>query len=210
VEGWFRSRPRFDGRDAPPSIAWDPAPPAWRQDRYLLVPGHDDMGIKWREGRLEIKGREATLGPTEFAPAIDGVCERWLKWSYAGAAIERRFLRLFQGGAGDGVVLVEKRRLQRHLRVKRSGAVVEVDRAGARRRGVDIELAQIRLPGAPGPGLHWSLGFEAFPSDQMAARFAEIVAGFLEGCAALPLRADRSMSYPRWLRDFDRAPPIVA
>jgi hypothetical protein len=208
VEAWFHSRPRYGGSERPASIAWDPAPPAWRQDRYLLVPDQDDMGIKWREGRLEIKGREAALGPTEFAPAIEGVCERWIKWSYAGAAIERRFSELFRGGAAAGVVLVEKRRLQRHLRLKRSGTLVEVGRADPRRRGVAVELAQIRLHGAPGSrsGLHWSLGFEAFPGEEVAACFAEIVAGFLEGCPALPLSADRSMSYPRWLCAFDRPP----
>ena len=84
--------------------------------------------------------------------------------------------------------------------------MIEVGRADPRQRGVNVELAQIRLPGAPGSrsALHWSLGFEAFPSDLVGARFAEIVAGFLENCPALPLSADRSMSYPRWLRDFDR------
>jgi hypothetical protein len=208
VEAWFRSRARCDGGDGPLPVAWDPAPPAWREDRYLLVPDQDDMGIKWREGRLEIKGREAALGPTPFAPGIEGVCERWLKWSYAGEAIERRFTDVFHGRGADAVVTVEKRRLQRHLHLKRSGAVVEVDRADPRRRGVDVELAQIRVLGASGSGssLHWSLGFEAFPSDKVGARFAEIVPGFLDGCPALPLNADRSMPYPRWLRTFDHSP----
>ena len=91
VEVWFTSRPRYGGSDRAAPIAWDPAPPAWRQDRYLLVPGSDDMGIKWREGRLEIKGRTSTSGPRVFAPGIAGECEHWLKWSYAGEAIDRRF-----------------------------------------------------------------------------------------------------------------------
>jgi hypothetical protein len=188
------------------SVPWDPAPPAWREDRYLLVPDQDDMGIKWREGRLEIKGREAALGPTPFAPGIEGVCERWLKWSYAGEAVERRFSDLFHARVAHAVVTVEKRRLQRHLQLKRSGAVVEVGGAGPRERGVNVELAQIRPPGSQGSraGLHWSLGFEALPSDEVSPSFAKIVAGFLEGCPALPLGADHSMSYPRWLRALDR------
>ena len=118
VKSWFRSRPRYDRPDEPAPIAWDPAPPAWRQDRYLLIPDQDDMGIKWREGRLEIKAREAALDFTRFAPAIEGVCERWLKWSYAGEAVERRFSDVFHGRGAHGVVTVEKRRLQRHLRLR--------------------------------------------------------------------------------------------
>jgi hypothetical protein len=202
VEAWFRTR--AIGSGGPATIAWAPAPPGWRQDRYLVVPGHDDMGIKWRDGRLEIKGREAALGHTVFAPGLEGMCERWLKWSYAGAAIERRFLGLFQGGVAEGVVLVEKRRLQRHLRLHPALGPVEVGGDAPRQRGVNLELAQIRMPGSRIES-HWSLAFEAFPGDQhMAESFPQVVAGFLDGCPALPLAAERSMAYPRWLLDLDR------
>jgi hypothetical protein len=206
MEAWFRGRPPHGGGEPPP-LAWEPAPPAWRQDRYLVVPGHDDMGIKWREGRLEIKGREASLGPRAFAPGIEGLCERWIKWSYAGEPIAHRFLELFRGAA-DGVVQVEKRRLQRCIRLEPSGGVVEVGRDAMRRRGVNLELARIRMSGSRIES-HWSLAFEAFPGDQqMVEPFAQIVAGFLESCPALPLPAARSMSYPRWLLDV--APPARA
>jgi hypothetical protein len=203
MEYWFRTRARFGGGGRPPALAWEPAPPAWRQDRYLLVPGHGDMGIKWREGRLEIKGREAALGRQMLAPGVEGMCERWLKWSYASTPIERCFLGLFGHPGADGVVLVEKRRLQRCIRLDAAGAV-EVGCAVPRRRGVNVELAQTRVAGSASEA-HWSLGFEASPADPSTSEgFAAIVAGFLEGCPALPLTADRSMSYPHWLLGFDR------
>ena len=203
IEVWFRARPRYGGSGEPAPITWDPAPPAWRQDRYLLVPGGDDMGIKWREGRLEIKGRASTFRPQVLAPGIGGLCERWLKWSYAGDAIEQCFRDRFGNGIAHGVVVVEKRRLQRCLTLDSVGPVAEVRLDERRERGVNIELAEIRVPGAPHQ-LHWSLAFEAFPSDQVSEFFAQVVAGFLAGCPALPLSADRSMSYPRWLLAFDR------
>ena len=200
VEAWFRSRPRYGDHAAPAPLAWAPAPPAWRQDSYLLLPGADDMGIKGREGRLEIKGRVAGLGHRVFAPAVEGMCERWVKRTYAGAPVERRFRGLFCDGVANGVVTVEKRRLQRHLRLDRSG-VVEVGLEDPRARGVDVELAQIRIAGSPGAqfGLHWSLAFEGFPGDQVSRIFEQVVGRFLEGCPALPFAAERSMSYPRWL-----------
>jgi hypothetical protein len=204
LEDWFRSRPKYDSGGKPAPIAWTPAPPGWRQDRYLMVPGQDDMGIKWREARLEIKGREAALGDRVFAPGIEGRCERWLKWSYAGAAIERRFGSLFREHAANGIVTVEKRRLQRHLRLDPFGVVVEVGLGDQRERGIDVELAQVRIAGTP-RALHRSLAFEAFPSDAPSERFAQVVRCFLEGCPALPLGADCSMSYPRWLLDFDQS-----
>jgi hypothetical protein len=204
LEDWFRRRPTYDGGGKPAPIAWAPPLPAWRQDRYLVVPGHDDMGVKWREGQFEIKGREAALGHQVFAPAIEGWCERWFKWSYAGEAIERRFRGLFHDCAANGIVTVEKRRLMRHVRLAPSGAVIEAGPGDERERGIDIELAQVRIAETPGEP-HWTLAFEAFPSDFPPERFAHVVDRFLEGCPALPLSADRSISYPRWLLDFDQS-----
>ena len=85
-------------------------PPVWtvrlggKPDVYLLLPGADDMGIKWGDGRLEIKGREAELGQQTFGSGIEGICQRWVKWSYAGKAIEQRFGGLFRGGGPGGAV----------------------------------------------------------------------------------------------------------
>ena len=204
VETWFRTRP-VSGDRPPAHLDWEPVPPRWRPDRYLVVPGQDDIGIKSREGRLEIKGREVALGRVLFAPGIEGWCERWLKWSYAGPAIERRFRRLFREGHAGGVVTVEKRRLQRCVSLGSSG-IVEVGPDEAREHGINIELAQIRVPGSRCDP-HWSLAFEAFPGERhMAEPLAQVVAGFLEGCPALPLGAEQSMAYPRWLLGFDRPP----
>lgn len=201
IEAWFRARPKLGG-GSPDPIVWEPAPPAWRADRYLVVPGADDMGIKWREGRLEIKGREADLGPSTFAPGIEGRRERWIKWAYAGPTIERRFLDLFHDDAA-GLITVEKRRLQRFLRLDPGGGTIEVVAGAPRERGVDVELAEIRVGGSPTVS-YWSLAFEAFPGNpSIDEAFTGIVAGFAEGCPALPLAASWSMAYPRWLSDVN-------
>ena len=162
------------------------------------------MGIKWREGRLEIKGRASASRAQILAPGIAGVCERWLKWSYASEAIERRFSGLFENGIAPGVITVEKRRLQRCLELDPAGDVHEVRLNDRRERGVNVELAAIRIPGRRSR-LHWSLAFEAFPSDRVSELFAQTVVGFLAGCPALPLSPDRSMSYPCWLLASDRS-----
>ena len=208
LEVWFRSRSPYGGSAAPAAIAWEPAPPAWRRDRYLVIPRQEDMGIKWREGRLEIKGREVALGHRVFAPASEGMCERWIKWSYGGPAIERRFGDLFRAGGPHGLFTVEKRRLQRHFRLDPSGAAIEVGPDDPRERGVNVELAQVRTAGSPGSCLapHWSLAFEAFPGDRVSRPFMQVVTGFLAGRPALPLSAANSMSYPRWLLAFDQPP----
>jgi hypothetical protein len=200
VEPWFMTRP---GGEAAPA-GWAPASPAWREDRYLRVPGAEDIGIKWREGRLEIKGRVFDLGARTFAPGIEGRCERWMKWSYAGEAVSDRFFGLFEGRAAAGIIPVAKRRLQRLFRLGEGGETTPVGGNEPRARGLAFELARIRVGGRDEE--HWSLAFEAFPADEtMDAPFTQGVARLLDGCPALPLRATCSMAYPRWLGEVEGA-----
>jgi hypothetical protein len=203
VEAWFERRPPLGAGGRVGALRWAPAPPGWRDDRYLLVPGAADMGIKWREGQLQIKGRHAALGARQFAEGIEGEVERWVKWSYAGRALRQRFKACFAPGSSGapGAVLVEKRRIQRTIRLDLSGAAVEVPAGEPCARALSIELVRIRLAGRE---RHWTIGVEAFPGDAaMDAPFTAVVADFLSGCPALPLTSARSMSYPAWLARLD-------
>lgn len=113
VEAWFRES-RSSAKDGEGQPAeW----PRWRSDRYLMVPRADDMGIKWREGQLQIKGREGAVGLQQFVSGIEGSTERWVKWSYQGKDIDRWFKGWFPRkiGAALGVIQVDKQRIQRRL-----------------------------------------------------------------------------------------------
>lgn len=175
VERWFQS-----GQAA--------AAP-WREDRYLILPGAADMGIKRREGRLEIKGRIAKLGTHAIASEIEGVAERWCKWSYDAAAIE--------GGCFRGeAIVVGKARLQRHFLLEPGGPAQEAAQRDLARRGFSLELTRIRLPSGEA---HWSLGIEAAPDDP--ALLADLVHALRELLRGFPLPLPRpcSRSYPAWL-----------
>ena len=183
VERWFHR----DGA---------PAAPAWREDRYLILPGAADMGIKERQGRLEIKGRLAELGSYALAPGIEGAAERWCKWSYDGAVAAR--LRALQD---QDAVVVGKRRAQRHFLLTPGGAAEEAAQRDLARRGFSVELTEIRLAGHD----HWSLGIEAAPDDDaLLGDLLAALAGLVQGFPR-PLPRARSRSYPKWLSDPDGA-----
>jgi hypothetical protein len=191
IERWFQSGPR-------------PAPVAWRDDRYLILPGIADMGIKRREGRLEIKGRTAQLGSHPITPAIEGAVERWCKWTY-GAAVKDRLRPSFQR---RGAIIVGKGRMQRHFLLAPAGAPAPGDLAQETaqrdlgRRGFSLELTRIRLP--PG-AVHWSLGVEAAPDDPiLPADLLRALSDLLQGFP-IALPGSRSMSYPQWLLEVGGA-----
>lgn len=174
--------------------------PQWRgrvsgePDVYLLMPGCSDMGIKWREGTLQIKGRVEDLGVRRFGSRHEGRVQRWIKWTYEEVPAACR--ALFEAG-GEGAMetaSIHKTRALRMITLD-SGTPAEVATGLTLQRGVGFEMTDLERDGKR----YCSVAFEAFPDDGVtAAGFDAVVAGFLEELADT-LDIDASMSYPDWL-----------
>jgi len=52
-----------------------------RRDFYLPLPDKEDMGIKLREGKIEVKLRENAPKLTKLTCDTEGYLENWVKWS---------------------------------------------------------------------------------------------------------------------------------
>jgi hypothetical protein len=167
-----------------------------RPDVYLLMPGCTDMGIKWREGTLQIKGRVEDLGTRRFGSRHEGRVQRWIKWTYEEVPPACR--SLFSVGANSALetAAVHKTRALRMISLE-SGAPEEVAPGVVLQRGIGFEMTDLERDGKR----YCSIAFEAFPDDAVtAAGFDAVVAGFLEELADITLDIDASMSYPDWLR----------
>jgi hypothetical protein len=163
-------------------------------DIYLLMPGCADMGIKWREGMLQIKGRVEDLGTRHMGTRHRGRVQRWVKWTYE--EVPAAYRSLFSSGATHGLATaaVHKTRALRMISLD-AGEPVEVMPGGVLRRGVGYEMTDLELDG----GRCCSIAFEAFPDDAVtAAGFDTVVTGFLDELP-VALDAGASMSYPDWL-----------
>jgi hypothetical protein len=122
-------------------------------------PGSEDLGIKWREGELQIKGRTAMLGTQAFG-IQHGRVERWVKCSYA--KMPNEFQKLFAEGTELPRVSVRKTRALRKLHLDIVlGTAQEVDAKTFVDRGLGCELTELEVSGKQ----FCSLGFEAFPDD---------------------------------------------
>lgn len=209
VEAWFRSRASAD----PAATAGEKDPPEWRTDSYLIVPGTDDLGIKLREGRFEVKGKVRDLGTHAFGPRASGRIERWMKWS---CDIEAKGNPTIPDGGwltrachDDGVLRVPKQRLLKTFHIDDSGAPVSI--AAAERDGastVDFELTRIRL-GNGEHHTHWTMGFEAPYGSDLPGAFRHAVAELLRDWPGPPLAAEASFSYAGWLPRLRSVPPAA-
>ena len=181
----------------------DVGPPVWQgrlddqPDIYLIIPGSIDMGIKWREGELQIKGRIASLGKQVFCGRHQGNVERWIKWSYSNMPLTYKNLFL-RGQEHDLLTIaVKKVRALRKVRVNTiSGQPEEVESTTRIDRGLGIELTDLQIKDST----YCSLAVEAFPDDSvMSSTFTGVVEAFLDDLTDLELDAARSKSYPAWL-----------
>jgi hypothetical protein len=186
----------------------------WRTDRYLLLPDTDEVGVKLRQGQLEIKGRHFLFGIQRFGDDFEGEVACWTKWTLAtpewasGSAA-------WSAIDGNVTLGIAKFRVLRSLRFGEDGVIAASAERGAestqpggsqggshgeRQWNLQMELARILVAGVEAD-THWSLAFEAYPDDpSCCAPFAKAVATLLAGCPARPLDAESSMSYPRWLQ----------
>jgi len=190
---------------APIEMKGDFGPPVWmgrlsgEPDVYLLVPGADDMGIKWREGNFQIKGRAASLGVHSFCGGrFQGAVERWVRWSYAG--MPEAYRGLFFDGDRKGLVTISvgKTRALRKISVDTyNGSVLEVDPKSFIDRGINFELTDLEVAGKP----YCTLAFEGYPDDSaMHAGLTRVVEALLDGLTGVELSEGNSMGYPEWLR----------
>ena len=165
-------------------------------DVYLLLPGHADVGIKWREGMLQVKGLVEDLGRHAFCGRYEGSIQRWIKWTYADLPAAYRSLLDARDDPGIEIASVGKRRAMRLMRCDMSDSPLEVPTGQWFDRGLGFEMTELELAGRN----YCSIGFEAFPSDEwQRPEFVAIVERFLEGLAESVLLNARSFSYPAWL-----------
>jgi len=161
-----------------------------RIDYYLRLPGHDDLGIKFREGRIEIKQRAEQYGVEHLHEHVCGLVEGWRKWSFG--------VNDTGGGIGNtGWIAVRKARRLRRYQVTETGDVAATASAEMTPQGCHIELAELIIHNEP----WWSLAFETFgPEATLHTTFAHAARHVLRGDAVPHLDADHSYSYARWLQ----------
>lgn len=165
-----------------------------REDWYLRLPHQTDLGIKLRQGRLEVKQRVQDHHLQPLSAKICGHVERWQKWSFRlhPDDPESAHLPLSQGQW----IAVQKTRLLKTFEVTDDLSVqpAAVDQSVS--QGCELEIAQIQ---ALGQGW-FSLGFEAFGSeDRLEANLWQTLKQVLPQDRFACLKADHALSYPKWL-----------
>jgi hypothetical protein len=174
--------------------AYPPLRQAPRIDRYLRLAKGKRLGIKLREGLLEVKQRTRTYGRVEFHPHAVGRVEAWRKWSFPLAGGGQTLDSL--GIQTPAWIAVSKQRDLRIYRVGPGDRVSALPSGNWSMQGCALELCAVQAGGS----LWWTLGFEAFgPKATLESNLRLVAVHVLGGRWVPKLAEDDSFGYPAWL-----------
>jgi hypothetical protein len=169
-----------------------------RIDYYLRLTEHNDLGIKLREGRIEIKQRAEQFGVEHLHECVHGLVEGWQKWSFGVNDIGDG-LNDLAGPHPAWIAIRKARRLRRYL-VDGNGDVFTVTGTEIAPQACNIELAEVVIHGET----WWSLAFEAYgPRADLHATFARVAQHTLRETAVPNLDAEHSYGYAQWIQNLN-------
>jgi len=163
-----------------------------RTDLYL-VSNDPGMNVKLREGKVQTKHRMGDRTPITFADNVEGVQERWVKWSFP--TVEQHH-DLFEDDPTGLWVPVHKQRLRLEIAPDEQAArldhMIESDPAEAK-----IELTEVRSDGHQA----WSICMEAEGRPEALPGTLQQMGNHLFGQGDPPsLSTDDSYGYARWIQ----------
>jgi hypothetical protein len=167
---------------------------AAREDHYLRLRDTYALGIKLRQGRIEVKRRVRRPGVVRFHESVTGIVEHWRKWSFQLAEPDRALSSL--SVPTTSWIPVRKERMLRTYRLTIDNHVVPASASEALRQGCEMELTRVHAAEQD----WWTLAFEAFGEESVLQEQLELVARHVFAADEPPsFNASQSRGYADWL-----------
>jgi hypothetical protein len=167
---------------------------ASREDHYLRLRDTYELGIKLRQGQIEIKQRVLRPGLVRFHERVSGIVEHWRKWSFQLAEPYTALSSIAVPTASW--IPVRKERMLRTYRLTIDTGVVPVSSSQSSPEGCELELSKVHVVEQD----WWTLAFEAFGEESVLQEQLERVARHVFAADRPPsLNASQSRGYADWL-----------
>jgi hypothetical protein len=164
--------------------------PDSRSDCYLQSRA-TDLGIKVRQGNLEVKYCQQQLGAIEIAGIGDSRVQQWTKWICHNRSLE------LVGGEQQAWIEVAKIRSQRFYSVEFVDPIRSIPISAPRENAAAIEVTQLQLHGQP----WWTIACEYLGDNiSIQGQFLPLVRSLLLGYPVLASAPVLSDGYPQWLQ----------
>jgi hypothetical protein len=167
--------------------------PEKRTDWYLYSPS-DFIGIKLREGRLEVKWRQAELGTVRFGASVEGNAEKWAKWMCYDSTGE---IQPKTVSSNPEWLSVQKVRYSQIYQVLPDFSVQPVSAQENIDNTCNVELTSLVVRDTN----WWSLAFEASGQDTNLMNNLQATTNLVFNTYdGSKFRCENSYAYPTWLK----------
>jgi len=157
------------------------------------MPLEEELGIKVRDAKLEIKRCVHDYGVHSFSDRVSGHMSTWCKWSFSLVNSEE-----FLESTKEPWIKIGKHRLVRKFRVVEHDQIEEVDPHSLASRGCILEFTRLN---DMRDSFWCSVGIEAFGdfAESKENNVKSFVTKLLNETRSPILPAEISMDYPSWL-----------
>ncbi|MEM1392502.1 MAG: hypothetical protein AAF757_11120 [Cyanobacteria bacterium P01_D01_bin.116] len=168
--------------------------PEKREDVYLYTPNCDYLGIKLRQGGLEVKWRYPENSSIQFGSAVEGNIEKWKKWRCLDSSEESfEFAQIDDNPVWVKVGKIRYCQLYTVVSKLPKAVSTDIDIDN----GCSLELTSIEINGDK----WWTIALESFGENCNLKDNLQATADFVfNSYDAFPLQADNSYSYPSLLK----------
>jgi len=165
-----------------------------RVDYYLRLQRSHGLGIKLRQGSIEIKHRLHQYGNISFHRHATGVIEHWRKWSLPLAADGEGVAKMLV--PQSSWIAVRKVRMLRAYRCDAGGQIIAAQGEYAD-QGCHLELTSVQARNR----VWWTLAFEAYGAESSLRDSLASTMQYILKREGAPCRLDArdSFGYARWL-----------
>jgi hypothetical protein len=166
-----------------------------RTDFYLRMNDNDGLGIKLREGRIEIKKRKQNFGKLRLDSGLAGIFESWEKWGFnvADSSMDHENI-----ADPNYWIAVRKQRLLRKYDLAGNN-IRPISPESIVNEAFNLELSTIVLFDQT----CWSLNLEAYGGNNLDPEVFKRMSNFLlQDVPVFPLKDAISCGYPQWMNEI--------
>jgi hypothetical protein len=163
-----------------------------RTDHYLLVPSCDNIGIKIRNSRLEIKRRQDVHPYHTSKLNISGNIEWWERWEWNDKTACTEIEKLIYKDNKNPWISIGKRRWQKKFSVH-NNVLIPVP-SHVLHFDLVVEITELGLNRKS----WWTIGFDLF-NEQNRSFLDQLIESYPILQLGVDLNKARSFGYPQWL-----------
>ena len=167
-----------------------------RSDYYVFIPNVDYVGIKNREGRLEVKWRIPNSQKKFETSKLEGLIEEWVKWSWSDSKpqVNDELFNFLSEYPKGPMIKILKRRRSRKFNLISNAEFEPVKWVALTESGLSMELTEITNGGSK----WWSVGFETL-GNKITQELFQTKIKEMSNKIPVKLKLENSFGYPKWI-----------